>query len=330
MSNRMAEASKHNDDGKSLAETKDFIAKYKENEMRNNAQASLADLNSRISPRLNSPNSSEGSLGRSVSSPYSSLFEAAKVPAFPSPYLSASASLGPAMGTDFQKEFSNLATRFNPAAMPMTPISPLSPLNAAVSRLLMQNTSAILGKRFNELQKQALANEQLLQASRFLPLQATLNSVLKPTSKDLVEEMSGNAGVAVPQVFYGDLPEQERPIDLSVKRIPDFSELTLTAESKCLKPVPGDHDSGFSPSSNEDNHNTSPLDLTAGSKRQCLSLSHHRSLIAMDIDTDEHVDVEEDDEEETSDVEVQDDEPMREMTAERRQDAARHRIECAP
>src|SRR5699024_11048071 len=65
MSNRMAEANKNStasaEDSK-IADTKDFIAKYKENEMRNSAQANLAELNSRISPRLNSPNSSDGSL----------------------------------------------------------------------------------------------------------------------------------------------------------------------------------------------------------------------------------------------------------------------------
>src|SRR5699024_11047143 len=186
--------------------------------------------------------------------------------------------------------------------------------------LFLQNTSAILGKRFNEQQK--LLSEQLL-ASRFLPLQATLNSVLKPTSKDLVEEMTNGA---MPQ-FYGDLPEQEGPIDLSMKRIHDYNELTLTAETKCSKPVPGDHDSGFSPSSNEDNHNTSPLDLPAP-KRQCLtSLAHHRSMNT-DNDDDEHVDVEED--EESSDVDVQDEEPIIEPAAERPDARLTHEIECAP
>lgn len=359
MSNRMVEASKNGglgglglgDDHQknssgilSSPDTKDFIAKYKENEMRNSNSASGISMSSgdhpmnssnhhnhghhpmSSSPRLNSPNSSsEGgsSMGRvSVSSPYSSLFEAAKVPAFPSPFLSASASLGPSMAAaaaaaaaanqqhqqnqmnhDFQKEFNNLASRFNPAAAAaaaaaaagLTPlstsnISPLSPLNAAVSRLFLQNTSALLEKRFSDLQKLQSA-EQLFQASRFLPLQAAaLSSVLKQQqsspaksgrgslSEDMELEMAAAAGGEAlasmlqlqPQFYGAEVPEQDRPIDLSVKRLDEYKELRLLAESgssKCSgKTVPGDHDSGFSPSSNEDTH-TSPLDLTAPAKR---------------------------------------------------------------
>src|SRR5690606_10647233 len=104
--------------------------------------------------------------------------------------------------------------------------SPLSPLNA-VSRLFLQNQAAaasLLGKRFNELQK-LQANEQLLNATRFLPLH-TLNHVLKPSpaegassqppgglgaglapkSADMVEEMTNGM-----REFYADLPEQEGP-----------------------------------------------------------------------------------------------------------------------
>ncbi|KAH9400394.1 hypothetical protein TYRP_001959 [Tyrophagus putrescentiae] len=391
MSNRMVEASKNGglglglgDDHKNSgvlggADTKDFMAKYKENEMRNSNSVSGVSITSSDhplnnsnssnnnnnlgshhnhhhhhplssgSPRLNSPNSSsEGgsSMGRvSVSSPYSSLFEAAKVPAFPSPYLSASASLGPSMAAaaavaanhhqqklsqDFQKEFNNLASRFNPAAAAAaaaaaagltslsTPtISPLSPLNAAVSRLFLQNSNvnSLLGKRFSDLQ----SAEQLLQASRFLPLQAAaLNSVLKHQQQQQQQQHRAAVPAAVvdlspkrwkwrwplrqrrllllrlPPEFYGsEVPEQERPIDLSVKRLDEYKlELQLLAESgsKCLgKAVPGDHDSGFSPSSNEDTHNTSPLDLTAPAKRgrpgsggssRVLSGSFHHSLVS--------------------------------------------------
>lgn len=100
--------------------------------------------------------------------------------------------------------------------------------------------------------------------------------------------------------FYGDIAEQDRPIDLSTKRsFAEFSELTLNTDllklsSSLSKPVLGDHDSGFSPSSNEDNnnqqqqqHNHSPLDLTkvlaggGNKKRLCLGrtpgMSNHNN-----------------------------------------------------
>ncbi|KAH9407807.1 hypothetical protein TYRP_023762, partial [Tyrophagus putrescentiae] len=188
MSNRMVEASKNGglglglgDDHKNSgvlggADTKDFMAKYKENEMRNSNSVSGVSITSSDhplnnsnssnnnnnlgshhnhhhhhplssgSPRLNSPNSSsEGgsSMGRvSVSSPYSSLFEAAKVPAFPSPYLSASASLGPSMAGSCSTAAAAAAAAAAGLTSLSTPtISPLSPLNAAVSRLFLQNSN---------------------------------------------------------------------------------------------------------------------------------------------------------------------------------------------
>lgn len=290
-----------------ITDPKEFLAKYKENELRqssmvNNfneltvaAAAAAAAVNNninnnnnnnshRISPRLSaSPSAnSEGSFGRSVSSPF--LFDSAKITnPFTNPYLPAAAAAVAAANhhganafnaNDFQKEFNNLANRFNPT-LPLAPISPLSPFNA-VSRLLFQNTSAIFGKRLNELQK--LQNEQLLnQASKLLNPTIQQAALKQPTSKDLVEEMTNGM-----REFYGDIPEQDGPIDLSVKRITDFKELSLAASEliKCSKQIPGDHDSGFSPSSNEDNQNSSPLDLTSSNttttsnnynKRLCLS-----------------------------------------------------------
>lgn len=347
MSNRIAEQgltnNKNDDLASKLNDSKDFIMKFKENELKNSGNSGNSELNSRISPRLTSPNSSEGSIGRSVSSPYSALFEGAKVPNFANPYLPAS-NFSPA---DLQKEFNNLASRFNPAAaLPLAPITPLSPLNAAVSRLFLQNT--ILGKRFNDFQK--MQNEQLLSASRFLPF-PNLNTVLKPSNKDVVDEMSNGMSD-----YYADVPEQEGPIDLSVKRMSDFRELSIASVTNCPKQVPGDQDSGFSPSSNEDNHHTSPLDLT--SKRQCLmsmrniGLSqHHRphhhhsggsgsnsSMIdvnRVENDDDDEDDV--DDDEDTSDVEVHDemdDEPQQPQTQTQQQsspaEAPRCEIECKP
>ena len=304
MSNRIVEhglTNKSDDIASKLNDSKDFLSKYKDNELKSigpgGGANSMSELNSRISPRLTSPNSSEGSIGRSMSSPYSALFDGTKGTNFASPYMPANNF----NANDLQKEFTNLASRFNPAAtLPLTPISPLSPLNAAVSRLFLQNT--ILGKRFNELQK--MQNEQLLSASRFLPF-PSLNNVLKPSSKDVVDEMTNGM-----RDFYADVPEQEGPIDLSVKRISDFKELTIASVNNCPKQVPGDHDSGFSPSSNEDNHNTSPLDLT--SKRQCLmrnmalnkSGQHINDSMMIDVDRVDNDD--EEDEEDTSDVEVHD------------------------
>nr|XP_027197622.1 zygotic gap protein knirps-like isoform X3 [Dermatophagoides pteronyssinus] len=330
-----------------ISDTKEFLAKFKENELRNTsavvnnlneltaaaAAAAVAQNNNnnnshshRISPRLAaspSTTNSEGSLGhRSVSSPFHpGLFDSAKMTnPFTNPYLPAAAAAAaaaaaqqqqqqqavnslPFNANDFQKEFNNLASRFNPGTIPLAPISPLSPLNAAVSRLFLQNNNAasamsVLGKRFSELQK--LQNEQLLlnqAASRFLNPTATAlqQAVLKqqpglnssigtviPSQKDLVEEMTNGI-----RQFYGDTPVQDGPIDLSIKKLSDYRELSLaaaTAEllSKChTQKIPGDHDSGFSPSSNEDNHNTSPLDLTSttqtnnsnilSNKRPCLS-----------------------------------------------------------
>nr|XP_046915819.1 zygotic gap protein knirps-like [Dermatophagoides farinae] len=324
-----------------IGDSKDFLAKYKENELRNTstvvnnfneltaaaAAAAVAQNNNnnnnnsshshRISPRLAaspSTTNSEGSLGghRSVSSPFHpGLFDSAKMAnTFTNPYLPAAAAAAaaaaqqqqqqqainslPFNANDFQKEFNNLASRFNPGTIPLAPISPLSPLNAAVSRLFLQNNNAanafsVLGKRFSELQK--LQNEQLLlnqAASQFLNPTATAlqQAVLKqqpglnssigtvvPSQKDLVEEMTNGL-----REFYGDTPEQDGPIDLSVKRLSDYRELSLAAAtselmSKChSQKIPGDHDSGFSPSSNEDNHNTSPLDLTSSTQNNNLNI----------------------------------------------------------
>ncbi|OTF77040.1 hypothetical protein BLA29_003727, partial [Euroglyphus maynei] len=328
-----------------IADTKEFLAKYKENELRNTsavvnnineftaaaaaaaAAAAVAQNNNnshshRISPRLAaspSTTNSEGSLSghRSVSSPFHpGLFDSAKMAnPFTNPYLPAAAAAAaaaaqqqqqqsvnslPFNANDFQKEFNNLANRFNPGTIPLAPISPLSPLNAAVSRLFLQNNNnaanaiSVLGKRFSELQK--LQNEQLLlnqAASRFLnPTTATAiqqavlkqqpglnSSTVVSSQKDLVEEMTNGI-----HQFYGDtISEQDGPIDLSIKRLSDYKELTLaaaTAEllmSKChQQKIPGDHDSGFSPSSNEDNHNTSPLDLTSSTHNNISNIPSNK------------------------------------------------------
>lgn len=305
MSNRMAEQGLGSNSSKNgsineelkIADPKEFLAKYKENELRNNSvvnnlnelTAATAAVNHshphRISPRLaQSPSAnSDGSLGRSVSSPFHpSLFDSAKMShSFTNAYLPAAAAAAAVAvnqqaaaaaafnSNEFQKEFNNLANRFNSASIPLAPISPLSPLNAAVNRLFLQNT--MFNKRLSEIQK--LQSEQLLlnHASRLLSPALNSNVFRQPSSKDLIENMTNGI-----KEFYGDTPEQERPIDLSVKRLTEFKELTLAAVelAKCSKNVPGDRDSGFSPSSNEDNHNTSPLDLTSNNS----SLSTNRNL----------------------------------------------------
>ena len=250
-----------NDISLKMTDPKDFLAKYKENELRNSAQTvGMTELNSRISPRLHSPNSSEGSLGRTVTSPYSSLLEGARVPTF-NPYLPNS-NLVP---NDFQNEINNLANRFTPNVLnPLTPISPLLSLNS-VSRFFLSN-NGLFSRGICNMPN--LPNDTFLhQASRALPHQTTsFNKVLKPVSQDSIPSLED----ATNGIVYADLPEQEKPIDLSSKR-----KCTLNESYSLNYTRVEDQDSDFSPSSNEENRST-PLDLTA--KRRRFARFNSKSL----------------------------------------------------
>jgi nuclear receptor subfamily 0 group A len=255
MTNRLAEQgvlANNGQLGHAFNENKDLLSQYKQSE--SFRETSSASSTHRVSPRGTSPNSSDGSVGGTLSSPYSSLFDTTKGNGFTTHYGSTSPSY-----TDSRKEV-NHHFGFHPSGLPLSPVSPLSPLNAAASRFFFHNSSAssLFGKGVNGMHAmQKLYNGDLNYAayqSRFLPIHA-LNPVLKSTNKET--DINQNSGECA------DVPEQDRPIDLSLKRANALSVATLSTHSKSSKHSLGDHDSGFSPSSNEENNNTSPLDLTS-------------------------------------------------------------------
>jgi hypothetical protein len=247
--------------GHAFNENKDLLSQYKSDAFRETSSASSAH---RVSPRATaSPGSSDGSVGGALSSPYPSLFDPTpKGNGFAARYGSTSPSY-----IDSRKEVSN-HLRFHASGLPLSPVSPLSPLSAATAaRFLFHNSNAgaLFGKAVNGLHaihgmSKLYGNGDLNFAayqSSLLPIHA-LQPVLKASGKE--PDINQNIGEC-----YADVPEQDRPIDLSVKGGPALSEHSLKALSKSSKHSVGDHDSGFSPSSNEDNThvNTSPLDLTS-------------------------------------------------------------------
>ena len=329
-----------------LTNSKDFLQKYNENELRNAASLSShrATQQQQLSPRLAasaSPNSSsEGSIGRhSGASPYSALGTSFT----PNAYLAAAAvalaqqqqqqaasaqqqqvaaaaqpspsSTPGATSNDILSK--DLFTRFNPAlaaaaaasaALPgLAPISPLSSAAAAAAtmqRLLLQNspgTAALFGKSLSELQKLQAEQQQQQQALLATRYAAIMKGVLAPSG--------GGATSPSPSKdmdFYGDTPEQDGPIDLSMKRRLASLTEALNLSTQAQHMTIGDHDSGFSPSSNEDNvfHNQSGSSFLSK-----FGARQHRSKIALDLtgnsacnDSDEHVDVDDyDDEDEHCD-----------------------------
>ena len=231
-------------------ENKDLLSQYKTTDsFRETNSASSAH---HVSPRAASPNSSEGSVG-ALSSPFSSMFDSTKTNGFSTRFDANSPSIA-----ESRKEV-NHHFGFHPSGLPLSPVSPLSPLNAAATaRFLFHNSMAKSLHAFPGMSK--LYNADLSFAaypSRFLPIHA-LNPVLKNNNKET--DINQNIGECI-----ADVPEQERPIDLSVKRANALSNAALKALCKTSKACVGDHDSGFSPSSNEENNNvnSSPLDLTA-------------------------------------------------------------------
>lgn len=311
--------------------------------------------NGRPSCGRHSPNSSEESIGRhSVTSPSSantypmslaSMFaENSRMSQSPYHMAQQGGLIGSALAPQNHHQaaaaavaaltggdLNDLANHFNPAvaAAAGLPMGPMSPLNAAMSRLFLQNTIPLLGKHLTELQSEQQHLQFLANASQFLPLH-TLNSVLNPvvgaTSLESSPAVVSNVTqVKQPQPDLAEgnaelagLPEQDGPIDLSRKSLSELKELTLQTIAKWgsgKHSIPGDQDSGFSPSSNEDNQHlhTSPLDLTA--KRVCSAkrptagdscpqplkrnkLSHPADVEEDDVDVevDEEVDVDQIDE----------------------------------
>lgn len=254
MTNRLTEQGVLQSNGQmqhAFSENKDLLSQYKTSETFRETN-SVPSGHHRGSPRAASPNSSEGSVG-ALSSPFSSMFDSTKTNGFSTRFDANSPSI-----VESRKEASH-HFGFHPTGLPLSPVSPLSPLNAAATaRFLFHNSVAKSLHAFPGMSK--LYNADLSFAaypSRFLPIHA-LNPVLKHSNKET--DINQNIGEC-----YADVPEQERPIDLSVKRANALSGAALKALAKSSKSCVGDHDSGFSPSSNEENNNvnTSPLDLTA-------------------------------------------------------------------
>lgn len=249
MSSRMAEQSGLTTNGQlshAFSENKDLVSQYKQDAFRESNSASSAH---HVSSNGASPSSSEGSAGGAIPSPYSSLFETAKAAnGFQARYDVTSPSYH-----EGRKEANNNHFAFHPSTLPLSPVSPLSPLNAA-SRFFFHPAAAnsLFSKGLSGIPK--LYNGDLTYAayqSRFLPVHA-INPVLKTTVKEGEQHTNLEC--------YADVPEQEKPIDLSVK---STGTKSLSPQHSKLKSAGTDHDSGFSPSSNEENNNTSPLDLTS-------------------------------------------------------------------
>ncbi|RWS16467.1 nuclear receptor ROR-beta-like protein [Dinothrombium tinctorium] len=242
MNSRLAEQGVIGSNGQltqAFSENKDLVSQYKTTDaLKDNNSSSSAH---HASSNGASPNSSEGS-NRALPSPYSSLFEAAKANGFTPRYDPSSPHA--------DKKDPGFA--FHSSALPLSPVSPLSPLNPA-TRFFFQSAASLLGKNFNGVHK--LYNGEMSYASayqpRYLPLRP-LNPVLKTSSKE-----------ATCIDLYGDVPEQEKPIDLTVKKSADSGDNLLNQNSKCSKHENGDQESDYSPNSSEVNNNTSPLDLTA-------------------------------------------------------------------
>lgn len=222
-----------------------------------------------------SPSSRHSSDGRAVPSPYQSLFEAAKASGFAGRFDSASPSDHHKKRDPEPKDPLQLAAaaglgQLSPGSafpfqgMPLSPVSPLSPLTAA-SRFFFHHPSASLFKGLHNLPKlysgDLMANYAAAYQSRFMPAMHALNPVLK--SEKMVKS-EGVASTASPSSseMLAQVAEQDGPIDLSVK---SNSELRLSPSPppRTKQVTTGDGDSGFSPSSNEEVVNTSPLDLTS-------------------------------------------------------------------
>ena len=234
----------------SFNENKNLVSQYKA-ERDTNSCSSAHNLPSHGA----SPNSSESST-RTLSSPYSSLFEAAKASGFTHRYNPSSPSIS-------EKQTNKLINGnhcYPGPSLPLSPVSPLSPLNPA-SRFFFQSAASLFGNSAPKLLNTELGYLSTY-SSRFLPLQS-LNPVLK---QSIIKEQSTKNSY---EFYANEVPEQDCPIDLSLKT--SSSSIRLSSCEKedlpSSKQIIRDHDSGFSPSSNEENNNTSPLDLTQIKKK---------------------------------------------------------------
>ena len=231
--------------GQSFNENKELVSQYK-SERENNPCSAAPNLPSNGA----SPNSSESS-SRTLSSPYSSFLEAAKASGFTHRYNQSSPSI--------QEKQTNKLINGNHvypgSSLPLSPVSPLSPLNPA-SRFFFQSAASLFGNSVPKLLNGELGYLSTY-SSRLLPLQP-VNPVLK---QSIIKEHSSKNSY---EFYATEVPEQDCPIDLSLKKLPSFRSSSCEKEDLLsTKQIIRDHDSGFSPSSNEENNNTSPLDLTS-------------------------------------------------------------------
>ncbi|RWS30935.1 nuclear receptor ROR-beta-like protein [Leptotrombidium deliense] len=211
-------------------ENKDLVSQYKSETIKDtNSSSSVQNASS----NGESPNSNE-SCNRALPSPYSSLFEAAKANGFTPRY-------DPSSPRADRKE----CFAFPNSSLPLSPVSPLSPLNPA-TRFFFQSAASLFGKGMNGVHK--LCNGEVSYAPyqpRYLPLQP-LHPVLKTSNREgpLVE------------LVYADVAEQEKPIDLTVKKECESANKLFTPNLTHTKYENGD-------SGNEVNNNAAPLDLTS-------------------------------------------------------------------
>ncbi|KAI1291776.1 Protein embryonic gonad [Halotydeus destructor] len=158
---------------------------------------------------------------------------------------------------------------------PLSPVSPLSPLTAASRFFFHHPSSASLFKGLQNFPKlypnaqDIVANYAAAYQSRFMPLHALSPVNMAKQNATSAVKTETVATVSPNSELLADLPEQERPIDLSVKPASESgaSPPPITGgRSHSKHPSAhggGDGDSGFSPSSNEENNFISPLDLTS-------------------------------------------------------------------
>lgn len=274
-----------------FTENKDLVAQYKSGNHDSNGRPSS---HTNRSSNGGSPSSSDGR-ANSVPSPYASLYEAAKANGFAPRYEGSSPSLSDrdhkvgvsrrhqeipdskepmpmhlphgmgSLGALGLGQASPVAGfPFHPG-MPLSPVSPLSPLNPA-SRFFY-HPSASLFRGLQSLPKMYstdLVTNYAAYQSRFMPAALhALNPVLKAASQIKSESIASTASPN--SELLAALPEQDIPIDLSVKSSSSdgLGLSPLPAGLELSKHAATDGDSGFSPSSNEENNNSSPLDLTS-------------------------------------------------------------------
>ncbi|XP_054156095.1 uncharacterized protein LOC128954533 [Oppia nitens] len=300
-----------------FAENKDLLSQYKSSDSFRET-SSASSVHHGVSPRAASPNSSDGSVGGHLSSPYPTIFDTK-----PNGYSSSRfGTTSPSSYLDARKEVNNNFRLHGSHGLPLSPVSPLSPLSAAATaRFLFHNShaaaaGALFGKGMNGLHAfhdmSKLYNGNHLNFAAYQSMGLPIHAMQPVLSKANIKEQTDiNQNIGGGECYGGDVPEQERPIDLSVKTNTNIGNLLsetalLKNLSKSSKQSLGDHDSGFSPSSNEDNHrvNTSPLDLTAKRSTPDPPINkpndrqQHKQHLDSDVDDDDDNDDDDDDDDE--------------------------------